>query len=441
LTQLFDRRSFLKRGAAGAGGLALASPLQAFAARAEAEGGRPTSEGYGPLIDMGDLSLPRGFRYRIISREGEIMSDGNPTPSSFDGMATFRSGDGNTILIRNHENRQAEGDTDEIDVVVPAGKRYDSDRVFNGGCTKLVVNDRRVVQSFAVLGGTTTNCAGGRMPWRSWVTCEENFSDGEEPHGYIFEVPAAASGAVEARPIKSAGRFVHEAVAWHNGILYLTEDRRFDSAFYRWLPSRPPSRAGELAGIEGELQALKFVDVANANTDGWPVGEPFDVEWVTIPDPDPETDTVRDQAHELEAAAFNRQEGMWVGDRRIYFDCTEGGIRGLGQVWELDPGAQKLTLIYESPSIRQLQNPDNIVVAPTGDLFLCEDSEPPQFIRGLTPDGRIYDFAKANTRESELAGVCFDPDRRTMYVNQFGDTNLEGGVTYAIWGPWRRRAG
>jgi secreted PhoX family phosphatase len=171
------------------------------------------------------------------------------------------------------------------------------------------------------------------------------------------------------------------------------------------------------------------------------VGEPFDVEWVTIPDPDPETDTVRDQAHELEAAAFNRQEGMWVGDRRIYFDCTEGGIRGLGQVWELDPGAQKLTLIYESPSIRQLQNPDNIVVAPTGDLFLCEDSEPPQFIRGLTPDGRIYDFAKANTRESELAGVCFDPDRRTMYVNQFGDTNLEGGVTYAIWGPWRRRAG
>jgi uncharacterized protein len=441
LTQLFDRRSFLKRGAAGAGGLALASPLQAFAARAEAEGGRPTSEGYGPLIDMGDLSLPRGFRYRIISREGEIMSDGNPTPSSFDGMATFRGGDGNTILIRNHENRQAEGDTDEIDVVVPARKRYDSDLLFNGGCTKLVVNDRRVVRSFAVLGGTTTNCAGGRMPWRSWVTCEENFSDGDEPHGYIFEVPAAASGAVEARPIKSAGRFVHEAVAWHNAILYLTEDIRFDSAFYRWLPSRPPSRAGELAGIEGELQALKFVDVANANTDGWPVGEPFDVEWVTIPDPDPETDTVRDQAHELEAAAFNRQEGMWVGGGRIYFDCTEGGIRGLGQVWELDPGAQKLTLIYESPSIRQLQNPDNIVVAPTGDLFLCEDSEPPQFIRGLTPDGRIYNFAKANTRQSEFAGVCFDPDGRTMYVNQFGDTNLEGGVTYAIWGPWRRRAG
>ena len=34
MTRVFDRRSFLKRGAAGAGGLAIASPLQAFAARA-----------------------------------------------------------------------------------------------------------------------------------------------------------------------------------------------------------------------------------------------------------------------------------------------------------------------------------------------------------------------------------------------------------------------
>ena len=416
----------------------MAAPLQAFAARAEA-GGRPQVDGYGKLVDMGDLSLPRGFRYSIISQEGEPMDDGNPTPSSFDGMAAFAGPDGRTILIRNHENRKAEGDTDEIDVVVPRDKRYDADPDFNAGVTKLVVEDRRVVKSFAVLGGTTTNCAGGRTPWRSWITCEENFSDGSEPHGYIFDVPVNAGGPVEPVPIKSAGRYFHEAVVWHDGVLYLTEDKRYDAAFFRWIPERTPTRAGELGDISGELQALKFVDVPNANTDGWPIGKPFEVEWVTITDPDPATDTVRDEAHALEAAGFNRQEGIWLGGGRIYFDCTEGGVAGLGQVWELDPRSQKLTLIYESPKPEHLKNPDNLVVAPTGDLFLCEDSEPPQYIRGLTPDGGIYDFARANTRESELAGACFDPDGRTMYVNQFGDANLEGAVTYAIWGPWSRR--
>ena len=67
----------------------------------------------------------------------------------------------------------------------------------------------------------------------------------------------------------------------------------------------------------------------NANTDGWPAGEPFEVEWVTIPDPEPATDTVRDQAHELDAAGFNRCEGAWVGNGKIYFDCTERGSFGL----------------------------------------------------------------------------------------------------------------
>ena len=36
------------------------------------------------------LALPRGFRYRLLSRTGKPMSDGNPTPGVFDGMAAYR---------------------------------------------------------------------------------------------------------------------------------------------------------------------------------------------------------------------------------------------------------------------------------------------------------------------------------------------------------------
>ena len=109
---VLDRRAFLVRSAAVAGGLAIAGPLEAYRARLAAA--QPVaSAGYGPLVDMGDLSLPEGFQYRIISRRGDPMTDIDPatglpfpTPSRFDGMAAFvdRETD-DTILIRNHENR------------------------------------------------------------------------------------------------------------------------------------------------------------------------------------------------------------------------------------------------------------------------------------------------------------------------------------------------
>jgi secreted PhoX family phosphatase len=374
--------------------------------------------------------------------------------------------------------------------------------------TRQPLYEYKVVRDFAILGGTSTNCAGG-VVGRSWITCEEVVKGPNgvgstltpKRHGYLFEIPSDADGPVEAVPIRSTGRFVHEAVSWTGGILYLTEDRRrqtdrvgnlgeFGGCFYRYMPDnflpddgdyddeddhrgrRPRRRFSETTG---KLQALKIRGHWHANMeDGGQLGVPYDVEWVDVPVPDHNDDTDNDQnriegatptriqAQDRGAAWFEKMEGIWAdsprGDdsddesaRKVFFACSDGGPINRGAVWQYDPNRETLTLIYESTDDAKLDNPDNVVIVPqTGDIFVQEDGGRPgdieHFVRGITQDGEIYDFCRSLANGTEFCGGCFDPDGHTLYVNQQGErgslpngTDTEYAVTYAIYGPFGRR--
>ena len=99
------RRTFLRRGAMGAGAVWMLS-LQELAARS-AHRGPAVLDGispYGPIRPTKDdttgielLQLPEGFRYRSYSWTGDLMADGIRCPNLHDGMAVvdeWRSGDG-----------------------------------------------------------------------------------------------------------------------------------------------------------------------------------------------------------------------------------------------------------------------------------------------------------------------------------------------------------
>ncbi len=465
-----SRRSFVAGSAAtlGAASVTLGGPISAYAQRAKDSKKRPKTAGYGPLVATAEedsgikyLALPVGFKYRLINRAGAPMRNGLPTPGIFDGTGAYPGLGGRTILIRNHENRSRPG---EVTVPVATGKRYDPDVNVRGGNTKLVVGkDRRLQEIFPVLGGTHTNCAGGITPWNSWITCEEIFNYGATetnvtpgtgvPHGYCFEVDAATNGAVPPQPILDAGRFAHEAVAWFGGSLYETEDRG-DACLYRFTPEREPKEAGDLASFGGKLEALVVRGRPNFDADAAQPGESYQVEWVTVDEPNPLTDTVRYQAQARGAAIFNRTEGIWATDKGVYFDCTSGGDAGLGQLWELRPRGRDggvLKLIFESETAEDLEAPDNLVVVPsTGDVFLQEDGPSTQYVRGVTPKGLIYDFARTILNPTEFCGGCFSPDGATFFVSQQGD-RLVGdqtpasqpdsiaGLTFAIWGGFDKR--
>ncbi|MDD5320152.1 MAG: DUF839 domain-containing protein [Methylococcales bacterium] len=128
-----------------------------------------------------------------------------------------------------------------------------------GGTTTLVINPKtlEVIKDFVSLSGTLINCAGGRTPWGSWISCEEttlgqtirsnkigNPTGGyPKPHGYCFEVFASANASVKPVPLKAMGRFKHEAIAvdQNTDIIYLTEDAE-TAGFYRFLPKRNQHR-------------------------------------------------------------------------------------------------------------------------------------------------------------------------------------------------------
>jgi secreted PhoX family phosphatase len=246
------------------------------------------------------------------------------------------------------------------------------------------------------------------------------------------------------------GRFEHEAIAVDkkSGVVYLTEDMT-PAGFYRFLPKRNKRLAEG-----GVLQMLAIKDKANYDTrKNQKAGTSFTASWVTIESPDPpevdlDTLAVQKQGQAKGAAIFTRLEGCCADKKgRIYFDSTNGGDNGGGQIWAYEPTTRdegRLTLLFESPSREILDMPDNMCLRPKSrELFVCEDSDyvgeggtPENYIKILTADGRMADFARNVTPKfetSEFAGSTFSKDGKTLFVN------LQAvGTTFAIWGDWER---
>jgi secreted PhoX family phosphatase len=501
-TKAVDRRGFLQRVAVAAGGTAL-WPFADVVGSAQAA--RPGLRDLVPVEDLRDgkvrLHLPEGFQYRSFhdtdrpSTDPLIIEDGTVLPGRHDGMAAFPGPGGKVWLVRNHEvNGSALGGA------FGPGTPYDSSAL-GGTTTTLVDGFGNAGHAFTSLNGTQMNCMGGRMPWGSWITCEETINGPDvfddftrglaappntyiqnarltQPHGFIFEVPAG--GQSNRQPIRSAGRFAHEAVAFDpvGGILYLTEDNfGFPSGFYRYIPPNDPMEDGHLAD-GGDLQMLAVTGMPNVDLAASQRRRAtYAVEWVDITDPFPGADGlfpttgdlpmftndeainfVGNQGREQGAAYFSRIEGCVYDNGVVYFCCTQGGGpaetslgpipdgfgNGTGQIWAYRIEEQVLQLIFESPGVDALDLPDNVAVrSGRGTLVLCEDGAGDNFLRGLSRGGQIFDIALNRLRRNatnvprfgeEFAGATFSPDGQTLFVN----IQASQGITFAIWGPWAK---
>jgi secreted PhoX family phosphatase len=464
-----SRRTFLTGAAVSAAFAGYA--LKAHGQSAAEETYRNEVFGYGPLKEdpYRVFDLPEGFSYRVVSQAGETMSDGLVVPHKADGMACIPLGGSRVALMRNHELKISDHHYGPFGMSRRLAERIDRSRAYAlddagfpvpGGVTTMIYDTarRELVSQHLSLIGTAVNCAGGHTPWGSWLSCEETVlkagMGSDKDHGWVFEVPARAKGLVEPTPLKAMGRYQHEAAAVdpRTGVVYLTEDA-FDQRglFYRFLPN---DRRNLAKG--GRLQALGFRDAPEGGDARNPKGKPVfwtpgqwkDVVWIDLDGVDNPNDDLRLRGQKSGAAFVGRGEGVFLGQDGVYFTCTSSGPNGHGQILRYVPSEHegqageadapgRLQLFLEPADERVLDYADNITVAPWGHVIACEDrysDTKRNHLKGVTPDGRVYTIGRnVFTGNAELAGVCFAPDGKTMFVNIYWP-----GVTLAITGPWER---
>jgi secreted PhoX family phosphatase len=384
-----ERRTFLRTAAIGSGALAFSGSLwqNAFAAPAQNAAGP-----YGPLqaADANGIQLPAGFTSQVVARSSQTVPGTSYTwHQAPDGGACFADGSG-WIYVSNAEVSSGSG----------------------GGASMLRFNSSGGVTGAArILSGTNRNCAGGKTPWNTWLSCEETST------GRVWETfPFGGTAAV--RP--AMGRFTHEAAACDpvRRVIYLTEDEG-DGCLYRFVPTT----WGNLSA--GTLQVL----TAGSGTSG-------SFGWATVPDPDGSPTATRNQVSGVKR--FNGGEGCHYAADTVWF-TTKGDNR----VWQLNLTNNTFELAYDdnlvNPGPAPLAGVDNITGAASGDLYVAEDGGNME-ICIITPDDKISVFLRINGQSSsEICGPAFNPAGNRLYFSSQRGTSgsSAGGITYCVTGPFR----
>ena len=352
--------------------------------------------------DADGVRLPPGFSIRVLARSDEPVLPGSDHRWHRwpDGGACFATEDGGWIYVSNSELPLAGG---------VGALRFDAAGT--------------LIASYPILEGTNINCAGGRTPWHTWLSCEEI------DRGRVFECDPW--GEVEAIDRPALGRFKHEAAAVDpvHAHVYLTEDEP-DGRLYRFVPDALTAE-GHPDLTAGRLE----VAVVTPDTEGSVEGT---VSWREVPDPLASGPTAT-RLQVAEATVFRGGEGIWWHAGFVYFS-TKGDDR----VWALDTRSGRLTVIYDradhDPEEPPLFGVDNLTVSCCGDVLVAEDSGMMRIV-AILPSGELKALVEIRGQDqSEITGPAFDPSGTRLYFSSQRAEGLNKGITYEITGPFHEPA-
>ena len=338
--------------------------------------------------DNNGLKLMKGFTSRVIatSMKKTLSYRWHPNP---DGGATFPTEDGGWIYVSNSESEM-------------------------GGVGALRFNSKaEIVKSYSICRGTNTNCAGGRTPWNTWLTCEE-FGNG-------FTWECDPYGKKPAEKISSLGTFTHEAAAVDpkTSTIYQTEDTS-SSGFYRFVPEKKINAFGELAKAKGKFQVME-------------IESDDKVKWNDVIDPlfkKGHQLMKRKPNKEIKYKRFSHGEGAWYHDGKVHFATT-----GNHQIWTYDIANETCKILYGGGGA--LRDPDNVTVSNTGLVMAAEDRGNMEICGISNKTNEAFPIVRIKGHgKSEITGPAFDPSGTRLYFSSQRGKNNFNGITYEVTGPF-----
>jgi secreted PhoX family phosphatase len=453
-----------------------------------------------------ELILPRGYRYDVVCAWGDHLGSRDPQgrPETFgfnnDFIAYFpidalRGGHNSTegLLWVNHEypdplfvRRYRRG-------VVKTEQQIVAEKLSVGGSV-LHLRRRRgrwehvpgsqYTRRFTALYpripltgpaaaqvpeavGTLANCSGGRTPWYTALSCEENYPDfndteeggyrwsdverqevDESQYGWVVEVDPF--GELPPRKHSALGRFKHENSAWRLGptgklVIYMGDDEE-DQFFYKYVsaeryrPGAPRADQRQLL-TNGTLYAADFLsgrwlplDIRRRDGQLRDEGFPSQADVLL---------RTREAAQALGATPIDRPEDCEVHplDGTVYIALTNNTSHGnlFGQIVRLledndDPEGERFRFeifLAGGPQCG-LACPDNLLFDRHGNLWVACDVDSDVLNHGayrpfgnngfhVVPTrgpsaGDAFQFASGPVG-CELTGPWFTEDEQTLFLS------------------------